>query len=98
MSTEQEIRFHELKSKNQKISEQAIKINTQIESAQENRAKLKEAAQKKFGESDLAKLKEKAAQWQSENEAKLNAYEEAIKNLELEVQSKNSLIKQIQQN
>jgi DNA polymerase III delta prime subunit len=98
MSTEQEKRFQDLQIKNQKVAESAIKINTQIEHAQETRAKLQEAAQKKFGESDLEKLKEMAALWKKENEDRLNAFEQDINNLTIEVQSKSELIKQIQQN
>lgn len=97
MSTEQEKKFQELQIANQKISEQAIKINTQIEQAQQTRDKLKEAAQQKFGESDLEKLKEMAHKWHSENESALSKFEEQIKQREIEVQNKNDLIRQIQQ-
>lgn len=97
MSTEQEKKFQELQQKNQKVSENAIKINAQIEHAQETRAKLKEAAQRKFGESDLEKLKIMSEKWKDENKKALNEFEEQINNKILEVQNKTNLIKQIQQ-
>lgn len=97
MSTEQEKKFNELQMKNQKIAENVIKINTQIEHAQQTREKLKEAALKKFGESDLEKLKEMAQKWEKENEEALSKFEAEIEKKALEVQSKANLIKQIQQ-
>ncbi len=97
MSADQEKRFQELQTASQKISEQIIKINTQIEHAEQTRDKLKEAAQQKFGESDLDKLKEMATKWHNENEKALDELEETIKQRSIEVENKNSLIRQIQQ-
>lgn len=96
MSAEQEKRFHELQAKNQKVMESAIRINAQIEHAQAELDKRKEAAQKKFGESDLDKLKQMAAQWRSENQKALDDYEAQLNEMEAEVKSKEALIRQIQ--
>lgn len=97
MSKEQEQRFQEMQMKNQKVKEHAMKINAQIEHAQETSIKLKEAALKKFGESDLNKLKEMLSSWDQENEAILKTYQEDGLKLSQEVQNKDNLIKQIQQ-
>lgn len=98
MSIEQEKRLQDLQNKNQKVSENAMKINTQIEHAQETLEKLKEMALKKFGKTDLNELKALAELWNKENEEKLQEYESNINKLADEVQQKYTLIKQIQQN
>lgn len=98
MSAEQNNRFKDLQMKNQKVTEGAMKINAQIEHAQETRKKLKEAAKKKFDEEDLDKIKEKAALWKQENDNINNQLEADINKVELEVQLKSAIIKQAQQN
>ena len=98
MSAEQNNRFKDLQMKNQKVIEGAMKINAQIEHAQETRKKLKEAAKKKFDEDDLDKIKAKAALWKQENDNINNELESNVNKIELEVQLKGAIIKQAQQN
>lgn len=93
----QEQKLQELQTKNQRAAENAIKINTQIENAQEQLNRLKNLALQKFGESDLQKLKEKADEWKRTNEEKLTEYEKQIMELGTEIMSKHNAIKQIQQ-
>lgn len=97
MSVEQENRFKELQARNKKVTEGAMKINTQIEHARETRAKLKEAAQKKFNESDLDKIKEMAALWDKENDAINDKLEQDINRVEAAVEAKMAIMKQINQ-
>lgn len=98
MSTSQEAKFKEIQAKNQKIAENAVRINTQIENAQETYEKLKTAAIKKFSESDIEKLKSMRTSWLEENDRKLKEWEEKTNQKEAEVAAKGQLIKQIQQN
>lgn len=93
----QEQKLQELQTKNQRAAENAIRLNTQIEHAQEQLSKLRELALQKFGENDLEKLKEKAASWEKTNEEKLNEYEKKIMDLGTEITNKHNAIKQIQQ-
>lgn len=98
MSQDIKKKFDDLQSRAQKVNESAIKLNTQIENAQENLQKVREAAQKKYGTSDLEKLKSMAEQWEKENEEKVFKFEEQVTSLEKEVLEKTNLIKQIQTN
>ena len=98
MSQDIKKKFEDLQIRAQKVNEGAIKLNTQIENAQDNLQKVKEAAQKKYGTSDLEKLKEMAVQWERENEEKVIKFEEQVTSLEKEVTEKTNLIKQIQTN
>lgn len=97
MSQEQQQKFQELQAKSQKITEGAIKLNTQIETAQERFKELQDAALKKFGTSDLEELKTMAIQWREQNEQRLKEYATQIDNLEFKVNQTNQLIRQIQQ-
>lgn len=98
MSQDIKKKFEDLQVRAQKVNESAIKLNTQIENAQENLKKVKEAAQKKYGTSDLNELREMAIKWENENEEKVLKFEEQVINLEKEVTEKTNLIKQIQTN
>jgi predicted nuclease with TOPRIM domain len=97
MSQEQQDKFQELQTKSQKITEGAIKLNAQIESAHERFKELQQAALSKFGTSDLEELKAMAIQWREQNEQRLKEYANQIENLEFQVNQTNQLIRQIQQ-
>ncbi len=97
MSNEIEQNFKELQNKNQKIAEGAIKINTQIESAQVNYKKLQEIATSKFETSDIEKLKETLAKWKEENKKRYEVASEKVKKLESNYNETVRLIKEIQE-
>lgn len=97
MSNEIEQNFKELQNKNQKIAEGAIKINTQIESAQVNYKKLQEGATAKFETSDIEKLKETLAKWKEENKKRFEVASEKVKKLESNYNETVRLIKEIQE-
>jgi predicted nucleic acid-binding Zn-ribbon protein len=97
MSQTQEERFNALRERKQQVAEKAVKINVQIENAQERLKKLSEEAERRFGKSDLESLKIMAQQWKDENESRLAKYEEEIIALEKEVNEKSELIKQTQE-
>lgn len=97
MHLEPENKLIELKQKHKQISDSAIKLNTQIENAQDNYKKLQALALSKFGTSDVEELKNLLVKWTEQNAESLNNFEKEINQLEFEVNSKNNLIKQIQQ-
>lgn len=88
--------FKELQSKSQKITEGVIKVNTQIESSEENLKKIQEQAIAKFGTSDLDELKKLLASWESENINQLNEFEKNVLDLEQTYNDTVSLIKKVQ--
>ena len=96
MSSEQEKKFQELNKRKQDVVGKAYEINATIDSAQKRLNKLKEDAQRRFGESDLEKLRQMALQWSNENEEKLKIYEKEIADLENEVTVKAEMIRQVQ--
>lgn len=96
-SSQHENRFKELQERNKKISESAIKLNAQIENAQENHKKLQSMAMTKFGTSDIEELKKLLLSQEQQNETELAEFEQQITSLEKEVTQKNQIIRQIQQ-
>lgn len=96
MSTAQE-KFRELQEKSKKIVQGAIQINTKIEAARENHQKLAQIAQEKYETSDVNELKELLKSWQEENAAQVEKYEQAVNDLEKEVNEKSELINSIKQ-
>jgi hypothetical protein len=97
MSKENELKFKELQTKSQKVSESAIKINAQIENAQQNHKKLQETAQLKFQTSNLDELKQLLANWKKENIERLTKFEADVNKVEADVNEKIRLIKEISQ-
>lgn len=97
MSNEIEQNFKDLQSKNQKISEGAIKINTQIETAQVNYKKLQELAMSKFDKSDIEELKTTLAEWKEENKKRYEVAREKVIKLEINYNETVRLIKEIQE-
>lgn len=97
MSNKIEQDFKELQNKNQKIVEGAIKINTQIETAQINYKKLQETALAKFGSSDLEELKNKVAIWKEENNKRFEEAKDKVNKLESNYNETARLIKEIQE-
>jgi hypothetical protein len=96
MSAEQENRFKEIQAKNQKATEGALKVNAQIEHARETITKLQDAAEKKFGERDLDKIKEKLQFWKQENDNINNRSAESVEKVNNEVILKQNLIREAQ--
>lgn len=95
MSNEIEQNFKDLQSKSQKIVEGAIKVNTQIETAQVNYKKLQEVALSKFESSNLEELKEKVTQWKAENKRRYDVAKEQVAKLEMNYNETVRLIKDI---
>ncbi len=90
-------KFQELQKKSQSIIQNAVQINTKIETARENYEKLAVLAKEKYGTDDLEELKTLLTSWEEDNMKKITAYEEEIAKLEKEVQEKNTKIKELQQ-
>lgn len=97
MSNQLEKDFKELQNKNQKIAEGAIKINTQIETAQLNYQKLQELAVAKFGTSDIDSIKELMEKWKKSNQDSYDLAYEKVKKLESNYNETVRLIKDIQE-
>jgi gas vesicle protein len=97
MSNEIEQIFKDLQNKSQKIIESAIKINTQIETAQVNYKKLQEIALAKFNSSNLEELKTKLATWKEENKKRFEQAKEKVNKLESNYNETVRLIKEIQE-
>lgn len=89
--------INELVDRNKKATEQAIQINTKIETARETYNKLSLLAKEKFGTSDVNELKTLLESIKKENEEKLVKFTKEVEELEKEVSEKQELIKQIQQ-
>jgi hypothetical protein len=85
--------FKDLQEKNQKITEQAFKINAQIEHAQNETKKILEMLQEKYQISSIEELKELIEQRKSSNTAKLHAFEKAVLEKEKEVIEKTNVVK-----
>lgn len=92
---EQDIK--ELQSKNQKVVEGAIKINTQIESAQVNHKKTQELAISKFQTANTEELKAKVEAWKAENKKNYNIAKEKHNKLINNYNETLRLIKEIQE-
>lgn len=90
--------FKELQAQSKAVSEQAIRLNTQIENAQENYKKLIEASDKKFGTHNIEELKELLKNWSEDNANRLQAWKERISGKTNEVENKKNSVKIIQQN
>lgn len=97
MSNEIEQSFKDLQNKNQKIAEGAIKINTQIETAQVNYKKLQELAIAKFETAGIEELKVTLAKWKEENKKRYEVASEKVKKLESNYNETVRLIKEIQE-
>ena len=97
MSNEIEQGFKDLQNKSQKIVEGAIKINTQIETAQVNYKKLQEIALAKFESSNLDELKAKVASWKEKNKQRYEQAKEQVSKLESNYNETVRLIKEIQE-
>lgn len=97
MSNEIEQNFKDLQNKNQKIKEGAIKINTQIETAQVNYKKLQETALAKFESSNIEELKAKVATWKEENKRRFEEAKDKVTKLESNYNETVRLIKEIQE-
>lgn len=95
MSNEIEQSFKDLQNKSQKIIEGAIKVNTQIETAQVNYKKLQEVALSKFESSNLEELKEKVTQWKAENKRRYDVAKDQVAKLEMNYNETVRLIKDI---
>jgi hypothetical protein len=87
----------ELQSKNQKISEGAIRVNAQIENSQENYSKVVEIATKKFNTHDIEALKQLSIKWAEDNARRIEAAQLISDQKTAEVEEKTRMIKQIQQ-
>lgn len=87
--------FEELQQKHQQLNAQAIKINTQIEHAQENLKSLKETALKKYGTDDLNELKTMARDLAQQNKQQMENFSDNVFSLEKEVLHKQQLIKKL---
>jgi molecular chaperone GrpE (heat shock protein) len=86
----------ELQSKNQKISEGAIRVNAQIENSQENYSKVVEIATK-FNTHDIEALKQLSIKWAEDNARRIEAAQLISDQKTAEVEEKTRMIKQIQQ-
>lgn len=86
-------KFKELQAKNQKINEQAIKINTHIENAQQETKKILELLQQKYHISTIEECIELIEKREEENKQKLTVYENAVLTKEKEVLEKSLIIK-----
>lgn len=93
---QQQEKFSELQIRCQKANEAAIQINTKIEAAKEQYAKLSKLAVDKYGTDNIEELKSLLIKWREENEAKILSFESAVSSLESEVSEKNAAIKEIQ--
>lgn len=89
--------INDLVDRNKKATEQAIQINTKIETARETYNKLSLLAKEKFGTSDIDELKNLLESIKKENEEKLIKFTKEVEDLEKDVAEKQELIKQIQQ-
>lgn len=92
------IEFKELQAKSKSVSEHAIRLNTQIENAQENYRKLVDAADKKFNTHNTEELKAMLQSWAEDNAKRLENWSRAINAKAAEVEEKNRAMKSIQQN
>lgn len=98
MSHEQhQQKFQELQQKTQKVIESAIKLNAQIEGAQENYQRLEEIGLKKYQTTDLEELKATATRWYQQNEERLLKAQERVQSVAQETEDKGRIIKQVQQ-
>lgn len=95
MSNEIEQNFKDLQSKSQKIVEGAIKVNTQIETAQVNYKKLQEVALSKYESANLEELKDKVTKWKAENKRRYDSAKEQVAKLEMNYNETVRLIKDI---
>lgn len=91
----QEIKFKELQNKSKTVTEQAIRINAQLEAAQNNFKKLQENAIKKYGTSDIQELRKILKEKEDENEKTLSSFEEELKKIEEDVNLKAKIIQEI---
>lgn len=95
MSNEIEQNFKDLQSKSQKIVEGAIKVNTQIETAQVNYKKLQELALNKYESSNIEELKDKVTKWKAENKRRYDVAKDQVNKLEMNYNETVRLIKDI---
>lgn len=97
MSNEIEQGFKDLQHKNQKIAEGAIKVNTQIETAQINYKKLQEIALSKFQHSGIEELKTILATYKAENQKRFEIASQKVHKLENNYNETLRLIKETQE-
>ena len=89
------IKFEDLQKRAQKINEAGIKLNTQIEHAQQVLSKIKENALKLYKTDNLGELKRLEEQQTKENLDTIAQFEADILAKEKEINEKIELIKQI---
>lgn len=89
------IKFEDLQKRAQKINEAGIKLNTQIEHAQQVLSKIKENALKLYKTDNLDELKRLEEQQTKENLDTIAQFEADILAKEKEINEKIELIKQI---
>lgn len=89
--------FKELQLQSKTVSDNALRLNYQIETAQENNKKLIEAADKKFNTHDIDELLKMKESWIADNTNRLAQWKHKILTKAEEVAEKQRLIKHIQQ-
>lgn len=89
--------FKEIQEKSNQVIQGAMKVNVQIENAQDNYKKYSQIADQKFESHDVAELEAKKEKQLYENNVMLTEFKQKVTQKELEVTEKNRLMKQIQQ-
>lgn len=89
--------FKEINAKFNSLKDRAMKINAVVENSSQQADKFKEAAIKKFGISTPEELLANIEKTEKENIEKIAQYRKDVENFGNEVQTKEELIKKIQE-